>query len=47
MLNEIGEKITIDLTKSIETYGARIKRILRSEYDKHLPVYWKLTPLEL
>ncbi|CAF0897200.1 unnamed protein product [Adineta ricciae] len=47
MLNEIGEKITIDLTKSIEIYGTRIKRMLRSEYDKRLPMYWKLTPLEV
>ena len=45
MLNEIGEKVTIDLNKFEEIYGTRIKRIRRSKLDEQQPTYWTLTPL--
>ncbi|UJR08823.1 hypothetical protein I4U23_013078 [Adineta vaga] len=46
LLNDIGEKVSIDLNKYVETYGARTKRILRSKRYEHQPSYWTLTPFK-
>lgn len=45
MRNTIGEKITIDLSKSLEIYGTRIKRMRRTKVDEQLPNYWTPTLL--
>lgn len=47
ILNQFGEKISIDLNKFEEVYGTRIKSIFRSKADEQQPNYWTLTRLNL